>query len=793
METETSSQYAADRLGDTTVRRTIVFAVAVGLLCAAASAQSTATAPPTLEDLTTQAVNLDSALRRTRDAAARRHLLGALEKVKHQMGPYNSRGKRIKCQAMWHDTALVSLEKEVKRLSNRPAGSKPKALAADARLHTRRMAVACLKHGWRMPGGTPKYQVDVFGQYLANNIRVLDALFESLSDAETREAKADPPAGDRAAARAALEKARLGIDQMGEAAKQLEAMPHEAILQSSLAGVLGPFVQGLTAARDAQWVLREGAAANGETTAEGDATATDTAPPAEAPPMTEAETARIAAIRQVAAHLEGDDWTTISRYLERFAAAVEAGFAVVSARPQAREFLGQIEQAANLVRSLQTSKIITPEYLAVRQDGVVSALEAMQSPLTRAKGFANLKSVETEDQFRRRIEAAGLTDQTAAGLVQTCYVLAPELEASDVTTDVSLGAQARRTCRTLGLRLVRMRNWPPEGMSPKLAGCYKRQAAIFRQELEQAGLQLPDTPDEGLPLLASAVSRADDLALIVRAAGVLDVVKQYRPARALAVTAQLTRAAQDLVLDYAAPAPQRLTLSGLVGPFEDLAVFPIAAPEYRRLLNRLGGRAYAAATGVLSRELSAGIDAASTGNPVPLRRALGARHLFGLVRNRAMAEAAGLHRAGTANLLTFSVPEKVWKPFTEELDKRLRIMLADYARTGHRVAWLATAAHWHSVYTSVVAGQRQTIDARLEGESGLDFLIRNLQRVAVPNPPTERYYAWRIGYHATEAAVTMNAGLDAPAEWHRDQMDGYDGYLAKVELDPDRAAGGEAK
>jgi len=467
---------------------------------------------------------------------------------------------------------------------------------------------------------------------------------------------------------------------------------------------------------------------------------------------------------------------------------------VASARPQAREFLGQIEEAADLARRLQASKIITPEYLALRQVGLASALEAMQSPLTRARGYANLQIVQAEDQFRQRIEAAGLTEGAASGLVQTRYVLVPRLDASDTATDVALGDQARRSCRAIAAKFEKMQSdWPPKGMSPKLRDCYKRQAAIFRKDVEQAGLKLPAAPDEGLPLLAGAVPRGDDLGLIVRAGKALDAVKTYRPTRTAAVAVQFTRATQDLVLSYTAPGVPRQTLVGLVKPFEDLATFPIAGPEYRRVLGRLGGRAYPAAAAILSRELSVGIDAASTGDPVPLRQALQAAALFALLENRAAVEEAGLAKAGVANLLAFSMPEKPWKPFAENLDKRLRIMLADYARTGHRVTWLRTAAHWNLIYRSVAAGQRQTLDARLEGESDLDFLIRNLERVAVPTPPDARWYAWYVGYHATEAVVAMNAGLDATAEWHRDQMSGYESYLEKVELDPDRATKGAAK
>ncbi len=773
------------------MRRPILIAVTVVLVSIPAWAQDVSTGPPTLMELSIQAVNLDSALRRTRDAAARRRLLGELEKVKHQMGPHDATGKRVKCQAMWHDTALASLETEIKRLSHRPSGSKPKPMVADARLHVRRMAAACLTHGWRMPSDTPKYQVDVFGQYLVNNARVLEALFESLSDAEAREAKADAQAGDRAAAKAALEQAKTGIEQMGQAAAKMTALPSSPA--AALVPLLGQFVQGLAAARDAEMVLREDAQAGDVAKADDATTQTETPEPVEAPPMTEAEKARIAKVKAVAAALEGDDWTTVSRYLERFAAAVEAGFTVARARPQAREFLGEVERAAELAQGLQASKIITPEYLKSCRDELADALEMMQSPLKRASGYADLGDVQAADHLRRQIEAASLTDKAAAGIVQTYYVLAPKLEASAAAVDVATGKRLESLCRAVARTFDKMRYWPPEGMSPQLRECYERQAAIFGKEIEEAGPQLPATPVDGLPLLASAASRASDLALIVRAASVLEAVKKYRPARTGAVTAQVTHAAQDLVVKHATPAARRQTLAGLVKPLEDLDAFPIAGPEYRRVVNRLGGRGYAAAQAVLSMELGAGIDAAAAGDPAPLRRALGATHLFGLMRKRAMAEAAGLHKAGAANLVTFSVPEKIWQTFVDHMDKRLRVMFAEYARSGRRVPWLRVCARWAAVYGPVVAGQRQTLDARLEGEGELDFLIRNLQRTAVPDPPAARAYAWYVGYHATEAAATMNAGFDAAADWHRDQMDGYDTYLRRVELDPGRKAKGAAK
>lgn len=182
--------------------------------------------------------------------------------------------------------------------------------------------------------------MDAFGQYLVNNTRVLDALFESLSAAQAREAKAVPEAGDRTAAKAALEKAREGIEQMGKAADSMTAAPSD----TALVPLLGQFVHGLVAAREAEAVLQADEQTKDKAKEDETGPEDETQEPVEPPPMTEQEKTRIAKVKAAAAGLvespvatglEGEDWTRISRYLERFAAAVEAGFTVTRARKPA--------------------------------------------------------------------------------------------------------------------------------------------------------------------------------------------------------------------------------------------------------------------------------------------------------------------------------------------------------------------------------------------------------------------------------------------------------------------------
>ena len=112
-------------------------------------------------------------------------------------------------------------------------------------------------------------------------------------------------------------------------------------------------------------------------------------------------------------------------------------------------------------------------------------------------------------------------------------------------------------------------------------------------------------------------------------------------------------------------------------------------------------------------------------------------------------------------------------------------MMSQYAAqvTG-RGPWERTAPVWDGVCQPVAAARRLTLEPRSEGQSDLDLLIRNLEHVAVPAPAPDAWHGWAAGYHATEAAASLNAGLETVAAWHRSQLALFDVFLRNVELAP---------
>jgi hypothetical protein len=775
-------------------------------LAAAAPAQSVR---PTLQQLANQAADLEKAMRRAADPVERKRLLEELEKVKHHMGPFDPSGARIRCQAMWHDAALQALDADIKRLAATPA-----AAASEAHLHARRMAAACLTHGWRIYDGRMKYQVDVFGEYLWNNIRTLDALFDAVAAASAKQARLDPAGEDAAVYKPALEKAKTGIAEMRKAADAMAKAGPEA--EADLVPLLADFLQGLTAVREADLALAELARKKGKTPA---ASAETLAP--EPPPMTAQEKDQLAKVKEIAGRLKGDAWAPVSADLVRFAAAVEAGFQVPSTRPKAHELLQQIRQAAGLADAVNGSKVAYPEHVKMCQEELAAIFQLIAKPASRERGYTRLAAAVQDDRFRRTVESAGLSAATAKGLLLGYYQVLPELNAvidaaaaaaaataagtppakppptaAAVATATQQARALRTGCDAIAAALEKMAAWPPKDMAPKLPECYTRQETLFRGEVDGAAAAMAGSRAAAIQQLALAAERAADLALVVRADVVVKAVVKYRPGRAQAMYAQVLRACQELVVRAAQPAAPRQALETLVRPFENLDKFPLVEPEYARSVNAIAGRVYPSAAGMFLVEVGAGIDAASAADTAGLTAALSVRPLFGLVRVRAVADACRLERAGTANLVTFSFPERVWGPFVKALDPKMQILLVDYARNGRLRAspsLLRTAAALDDVYGAVACGQRLTLDARPEGQADVDFLLRNLDRAAVASPATEAYYGWITGYHAIEAAVTLEAGFDTVSEYHRNVLRAYHDLLRATDLDPGRQAAGKAK
>ena len=174
--------------------------------------------PYSLEGMTERAADLQAKITAT-PRAQRKVLQEELELLHHQMGPRDSSGARVHCQAMWHEAQIETLGGDIKRFTLLHEGRATPA--DDLRLYTRRVAVKCLDEGWALSSGRAKFQVDAFGSYLANNMTMLDGLFARVSAWMTAPAKADETAEDAAAHLAAINKIADSITGMAHVADGL--------------------------------------------------------------------------------------------------------------------------------------------------------------------------------------------------------------------------------------------------------------------------------------------------------------------------------------------------------------------------------------------------------------------------------------------------------------------------------------------------------------------------------------------------------------------------------------------
>jgi len=319
---------------------------------------------------------------------------------------------------------------------------------------------------------------------------------------------------------------------------------------------------------------------------------------------------------------------------------------------------------------------------------------------------------------------------------------------------------------------------------------YEKQKATFKSSASAAGAHLPADRAAGVPAIIDAGERARDLERLVRADRTIKAVQRYVPKCATNMYAQLGLAAKELV-DQNNTQGARDKLESLIQPFEGLERFPMPEGRFVAAANRLVGRAFPAAKATFSKEVVTGIEAASKGDPAPLRRALQAQWLFALLEYRAIAETDHFARAGVEDLVSFAVPQKAWDAFLTDLDEELRTRLATYARAGNQgEGWMHAIERWGVPYHAVIAAQKQTLDARSAGETDLGFLLRDLDQASVPSPDWPRWQDWAVGYHVVEAINSMLAGQRGPAGWHRSRVWDCGGYLRGVELAPPEANDG---
>jgi len=277
----------------------------------------------------------------------------------------------------------------------------------------------------------------------------------------------------------------------------------------------------------------------------------------------------------------------------------------------------------------------------------------------------------------------------------------------------------------------------------------------------------------------------------VRTHNVYQRASEFLPSRSKALYAQLTAAAANLVARRDDPDEARAALDRLLIPFEQIEQIEMPEARHERAVTQIAGRSYATARTLLNREIALGIDAACTGDPGVLQQALTGRSMFTLLWRRAVVLTDRLDRMGVGNLVPFSLPPSAWDPFVARIDQNLKAVLTAYPKLKQsgESAPLRAMETWDNVYRWAAAAQRLTVDAANEPEPPIDRLIRNLEQSAAASPPTRAWYNWAVGYHATEAAMTMLAGFEATADWHRSMIQQYRYYLIGVPLEPRETAG----
>jgi len=748
----------------------------IGLAAAAPTAKAPAArAAPRdatqLERQTKRLYDTEAKLRAEKDPAQRQLLADQVESIKHQMGPRDATGARVHPQAMWHDTAIDALDAEAKRLAARPkAGTASPAI--DARTYTRRMAVTCLTRGWTWGGRANRYQLDAYGMYLANNMAVLDALFDSIAGPLAREAALPPGTPDREAFVAALKDVKDAVGRMGQAADRFTAEPKTAKEREAMIAALGEFTQGLQSVADADAVLRD-LAENSPTHAWGSkppatpGVSAAPAPTADASPTgpTSEEKARLEAIRPVAAELTKlDAWKKIGEAITKYAAVAEQGLGVERARPSATELLDVLGRTADYIQGLLKSKAAYPEYVELRRGRIEDDFTYLGEKGYRQYAYSRLRRVCEGDKDRLILDACPLGAEAAKGILRATTITAksfPPGTAEADSTKVSTAATA--VAGVLG----KLPQWPPPDMTGELTPLYKQAADLFIPSAEAAGKTT--ATETMVEAYQTAAVFAKDIERLVRADQAIKAVAKYMPSRAGPMYADLVRSAQGFVGNITVSQMQERTrLDEFFPPFLQLADLRLPGPEHAAVVNTIAGGSYKAALTVFERQVTQGITDSARGLSTTLTSALEIQYPLNLLRHRAVAEVGGFAKAPLGNMEAFSVPDKTWNAFVAATDRQLRQILGQYPtdrRIKNPTALLFQL--WDAVYCFVTAEQRLNQLARRAGTSDLDWLLRNLAQASDPSPPDAATFGWAVGFHSTEAAAALTGGFEETARGHR--------------------------
>jgi len=630
----------------------------------------------------------------------------------------------------------------------------------------------CLTRGWAWGGTMPKYQVDAFGQYLTNNLALLDALMDSLAAWLTRGDALPPADPDREAILKVLADARDGIAATVKAADAFKnADARTAPGREAMIATLRQFTRGLQAVHAADAALRELADRHKSPAPDAGQPPTPVETPALAGP-TDEEKAQLQKVRAVAEDLKDEGWAPIQAALQRFAAVAEQGLQTATARAAAQELLGVLAQTADFIAGLRRSKSAYPEHVAARQTSLAESLKYLEDRRERRYAYSRLRRTALGDTARRDLDAGPLSPDASKGLLRATAIPSGAFANVQSTYAYYYFHEHLTTVITM---VGRMRDGPPKDLTGQLTSLYSQFARAFLDGAEEFG-KAPQDDAEVLSKTASALATcAGDLDRLIRADGAIKAVAQYLPARAGPMYADLVRRAEGLLNNTTPAARQeRSNLDLYFQPFQDLAGLRLPDAQQARLAETISGGTFRLALTVFGKQMTQALTEAARGSSTSLDTVLEPRPMFRLLRRRAVAEAAGLPRVNVADLDAFSMSDKMWKPFVAALDENLRRLLGQYAKqygvgAAARQAWQELGT-WDTVYGWTTAAQHLTAQARAAGGTDLDALLWNLAVVSDPSPPEATWFGWAVGFHAAGAAGALAAGLPATAGWHTGEI-----------------------
>jgi len=756
------------------MKRLLVMGVAAVLACAGLASRA-ASPEPTRTELLREA---EARLRVEKDSEHRQELADRIERYKHELGPYDEKGAALHPSAMWHATAIGSLKEEVQRLEGRPKPTPAGAFAATLRIHTRRMAATCLERGWDWGGERPRFQFDAFGSYLANNLGAPDALGDALAVWIAKEAiLTSGPSGE--AFKAALADARSGLERLGQTVEHFASAPsHRESERRALAADLGKFAQALDALGEAKSALEAleakvpggGAGAAGRESAAPEAPASAVSPPGEAdgPQVTEDDKARLEKIRRLAAELEGPVWAKIRSDLERFATVAEPALQIRQARAKALDLVEHLERAAQYAQELAQSKSAYPEYLDQERGGLEHALQLLGEKSRRQEGYASIRRMQADAHARRVLDASPLEPAVCQNVLRASAVPKETFlqKGSEYWWEEFRGALSR-TIATL----EKMPAWSSETVAGRLVGQYPSFSKAFLDAVGRAGESATPSAEKLRSDFVAAAGAGRDLERIVWANRAVQSVAKYVPWRADPMATEL--GAMAVNFQEASPEKRhylRENMDRYIQPFRPLADFQPPGPEQARTASRLTGGLYQRAVTKFSQDASIGIEEASKGSPAALDTAMAGRWMFVLLRHRCLAEAEGLAKADPASLIPFCVPPKQWDAFLAATDKQLRGLFSQYLVPKAPIPDTGYLADWDTVYCTVAAAQRMTLQEPPGEETDLDRLLGNLYGVADPDASDAAVLGWATGYHTTEASVALVGGFGGTARWHLEEL-----------------------